>query len=79
MKTAFFFLLALTLLTMGRPDAAYAYVEPGTGSMLLQALLALVAGALVMAKIYWQRLKTWFFRSPSREETQSHVEPGDSE
>lgn len=36
---------------------AFAYLDPGTGSMLLQLLLGGVAGALVVGKLYWQRLK----------------------
>ena len=32
---------------------AYAYLDPGTGSMLLQMLLGGVAGALVVGKLYW--------------------------
>ena len=34
-----------------------AYLDPGTGSMLLQAVAAGVAGAAVAGKLYWRRLK----------------------
>lgn len=36
---------------------AHAYIDPGTGGMLLQLLLGGVAGGLVIAKLYWQRLR----------------------
>ena len=39
---------------------AFAYVEPGTGSMLLQGLLAGAAGLVVVLKIYWYRIKGFF-------------------
>jgi hypothetical protein len=39
-------------------DAAQAYVDPGSGSMLLQLLLGGVAGAVVLVKYYWHRLRT---------------------
>lgn len=36
---------------------AYAYLDPGTGSMMLQLLLGGVAGALVVGKLYLQRAR----------------------
>ena len=35
---------------------AHAYLDPGTGSMLLQALLGGVAAVGVIAKLYWRRV-----------------------
>jgi hypothetical protein len=34
---------------------AYAYLDPGSGSMILQLLLGGVAGAAVVIKLYWRR------------------------
>ena len=34
-----------------------AYLDPGAGSMLLQALAGGVEGAAVMGKLYWARIK----------------------
>jgi hypothetical protein len=34
-----------------------AYLDPGTGSMMLQLLLGGIAGALVMGKLYWHRFR----------------------
>ena len=39
---------------------AYAYLDPGTGSVLLQGLLAGFAGFLAVLKLYWQRVKRFF-------------------
>jgi hypothetical protein len=36
---------------------ASAYIDPGSGSILLQLILGGVAGALVVVKMYWQKLK----------------------
>lgn len=41
---------------------AWAYLDPGTGSMMLQLMLGGVAGALVVGKLYLQRARE-FFRS----------------
>ena len=38
------------------PPAAQAYLDPGSGSMLLQILLGGTAGLAVLLKLYWQRL-----------------------
>jgi hypothetical protein len=40
---------------------AYAYIDPGTGSMLLQGLIAAVAAAAVAIKLYWQKVKAFLF------------------
>jgi hypothetical protein len=36
---------------------AYAYIDPGTGSYLLQLLVAGALGASVALRIYWNQLK----------------------
>ena len=41
---------------------AYAYLDPGTGSIILQLLLGGMAGALVIVKLYWARVKAFFIR-----------------
>ena len=56
----------LVFLGVLRVDApAHAYLDPGTGSMLLQLLLGGVAGALVVGKLYWHRVKAFFGRGPA--------------
>jgi hypothetical protein len=42
---------------------AVAYLDPGTGSMIVQLLLGGVAGALMIGKLYWQKVKSLFGRS----------------
>ncbi len=46
------------------PPAALAYLDPGTGSIILQGLLAAIAGTLVAGRLYWSRLKSFFARKP---------------
>ena len=50
---------------IGIAPPAYAYLDPGTGSMLVQMLLGGVAGALVVGKLYWHRIKAFFGRGPA--------------
>jgi hypothetical protein len=37
-------------------DPVYAYLDPGSGSMILQLLLAGLAGLVVVVKIFWRRI-----------------------
>lgn len=39
---------------------AYAYLDPGTGSIILQGLLAGIATAMAIAGMFWQRIKSIF-------------------
>jgi len=36
---------------------AWAYLDPGTGSMMLQLLLGGIVGAMVVGKVYWHRFR----------------------
>lgn len=61
MKIFRFALFALAFLAVLNLDSpAYAYLDPGTGAMVLQALLGGIAGALVFGKVFWGRIKDFF-------------------
>jgi len=56
---------------------AQAYLDPGTGSMVLQLVLGGVAGIMVVGKLYWARIKGLFGFSadkvvPSEEADTTH-------
>ncbi len=46
---------------------AHAYLDPGTGSMILQLLLGGVAGMAVVLKLYWHRVKAMFGRRVAKD------------
>ena len=53
--------------------SAFAYLDPGTGSMVLQLLLGGIAGLAVVVKLYWHSLLSFFgisHQSDSVEERQ---------
>jgi hypothetical protein len=56
--------LALVVLSESRVDA---YLDPGSGSMLVQLLLGGVAGAAVILKLAWHRLRGLFGTSVEKE------------
>lgn len=43
-------------------ENAWAYLDPATGWMILQGLIAAVAAAFVGIGSYWTRMKTWLTR-----------------
>jgi hypothetical protein len=48
--------LALAYLLLSG-EMAQAYLDPGTGSMLLQGILAAIATGVTVCGVYWQKLK----------------------
>lgn len=38
------------------------YLDPGSGSVILQAIIAAVLGVGVLTKVYWEKIKTLFNR-----------------
>lgn len=55
-----FLLLAIFLLLSTN---AYAYLDPGTGSMILQSLIAIFVIAGSTVGIFWQKIKSMFSKS----------------
>ena len=39
---------------------AHAYLDPGTGSIILQGLIAGIAGGLITIRLYWAKFKSMF-------------------
>ena len=61
----------------GQPlEVRIAYLDPGTGSLILQALVAAFAGAVVAFSVYWQKIRA-FFRRSSRNSEPSDNAPSD--
>ncbi len=72
-----FALVFLSVLSIHAP--AHAYLDPGTGSMLLQLLLGGVAGVLVVGKLYWHRVQAFFGRGPAPSPSQDPTVDSDGE
>lgn len=57
-------------------DLQLAYLDPGSGSFLIQALVALVAGIAVALRTYWDRVKS-FLGLSSKDENEAGADvPG---
>ena len=61
-------LFTYTLLAILAPTTAFAYIDPGTGSILIQGLIAAIAAIGVTLKLYWHRFVAFFRREESPKE-----------
>ena len=43
------------------------YLDPGTGSFLIQMLLAGIMGGSVLVGIYWKKIKAFFNRNKKKQ------------
>ena len=57
-------LVALILM----PTPALAYLDPGTGSFIIQGVIAVVVGASLFIKMFWHRIKAIFTGTPVAED-----------
>lgn len=73
MKNLTFVLLTTASLAI-MPLDAYAYLDPGTGSLLLQGFIVAVTTVGAVLKLYWHRIVHFFSpkkNSKSAEKTES--------
>lgn len=54
---------ALILFQLVLPSTAYAYIDPGSGSMIIQFVIAALLGTLFAIKTFWNRIKNMVKKS----------------
>ena len=42
------------------PETSNAYLDPGTGSIILQAVIGVAVGGLFAVGLFWSRVKSFF-------------------
>ncbi len=63
MRTNVFRVLGLALLVaILFPRDAFAYLDPGSGSLIFQTIVAGLAGVAYGVRVYWSRIMGWFGR-----------------
>jgi hypothetical protein len=55
-------LSALSIYIMSM-NPAFAYLDPGTGSIIVQGIIGAIAGGLVVGRMYWHKFKAFFSRT----------------
>lgn len=76
MKNRFTLWTTVILATLAQSGAAHAYIDPGAGSMLLQAAVGAIAGGMFVLRTYWARVSAFFNGST---ETSSEAGSGETE
>jgi hypothetical protein len=61
----------LALLLFLFPGEAHAYLDPGTGSYIIQVAIATFVGALFAIRLFWGRIKAFFRRRFSHQQADS--------
>tara|TARA_Y100000590_G_scaffold279950_1_gene314474 strand:- start:336 stop:542 length:207 start_codon:yes stop_codon:yes gene_type:complete len=56
------FLLILFFVYLNLINNAFAYLDPGTGSIILQAILGAIAAGFSYCVFYWNKVKNFFKR-----------------
>lgn len=59
-------ILLTLLLLCTATTPAFAYLDPGSGSIIAQAAIALFLGAMFQIKFFWRKIKGFFASLRSR-------------
>ena len=54
-----------------------AYLDPGAGSFMIQALVAALAGIFVTARLYWSKIKSMLGMAISNDDLDDHLDDHD--
>jgi hypothetical protein len=60
-------ILVLFLVLLTIPREAQAYLDPGSGSYLIQIIIASVAGVGYFLKLNWEKVKNVFLKKGKKE------------
>ncbi len=63
-------LAVLSLFCLILPQKACAYIDPSTGNLAVQMLMAVLVGGFFMVKAYWNKIKVFFKNLFSRGQEQ---------
>ncbi len=59
----------IVLMSLLLPPSAYAYLDPSTGSMVVSAIVGILASIALALKTYWYRIKALFRRDGKKDST----------
>jgi hypothetical protein len=69
--------LCLTVGLISYTSPAFAYLDPGTGSVLLQGLIGGLAVVISFLSIYWQKVKAFFVKREVDSDIEENIENKD--
>ncbi|MBK22833.1 MAG: hypothetical protein CME70_02415 [Halobacteriovorax sp.] len=53
------------------PASAFAYIDPGTGGIIVQVILGGIGGLILFFKLYWKKVKSFFSKEEKPEESKA--------
>ena len=59
-QTNFILVLFLSLFMLIEPLIVKAYIDPGTGSIIIQAVIAFIAVIIFYFKFFWRKIRDFF-------------------
>ena len=60
LKKPFNIILIIAFWLLVLPRQLFAYIDPGTGSLVIQLIIATFVSGLFIIKTYWRKIKDWF-------------------
>ena len=62
-------LIAVAVVLLAFSPAAFAYLDPSTGSMVVSAIVGIFASIALAVKTYWYKIKGFFKRDSKQDST----------
>ena len=59
-------LLSFLILVLLLNNNAYAYIDPGMGSIIIQSIIGAVAAGMSFIVLYWNKFKNFFKKSKKK-------------
>lgn len=63
--------VAVVLLAMTFSAPAFAYLDPGSGSAIVSAIIGFFVAVGMAVKTYWYKIKSWFGKKDTAEQQDS--------
>lgn len=63
--------VAVVLLAMTFSAPAFAYLDPGSGSAIVSAIIGFFVAVGMAVKTYWYKIKSWFGKKDAVEQQDS--------
>ncbi len=72
-KWAILCFVFLFVLVIFPPRSAHAYIDPGTGSYILQIVIAGIAAGAFAIKMFWRRIRALFSSNKTQEDSDQEL------
>lgn len=71
LMTAFIF---ITFICLFFPRSSHAYIDPGTGSFILQVTIATLLSSLLAVKVFWGKIKDFFLKKSTKGKSEDNAD-----